>query len=67
VSDLPFTDGMIYLANANEFPYRHHYPLLDWFDAEIEEWGSENPITPLAKLQVKPKDFPYLVKVQFRL
>jgi hypothetical protein len=62
-----FIDGMVYLAKAEEFPDHHPYPLLDWLDAEIEEWGSVNPITPLAKLQVKPEDFPYLDMVQFRL
>jgi hypothetical protein len=63
----PFVDGMVYIAKAEEFPYHRPYPLLEWLDAEIEEWGSVNPITPLAKLQVKPEDFPYLDKVQFRL
>jgi len=63
----PFTEGMIYFANAKEFPERHPYPLLDWFDAEIEEWGSANPVIPLARLPVNPTDFPYLDRVQFRL
>jgi len=63
----PFTEGMVYIANAKEFPEHRHYPMLDWLDAEIEEWGSANPVTPLAKLPVKPEDFPYLDKVQFRL
>ena len=36
-------------------------------DAEIEEWGSTQPVTPLAKLRVSPRDFPYLDKVQFSL
>jgi hypothetical protein len=58
---------MVYIAKAEEFPFHRSYPLLDWFDAEIEEWGSVNPITPLAKLRVAPHDFPYLNKVQFRL
>ena len=66
-NDPPFVNGMIYLADAKEFPYRHHYPMLDWLDAEIEEWGSVNPVSPIARLQVKPEDFPYLDKVQFRL
>jgi hypothetical protein len=40
---------------------------LDWFDAEIEEWGSAEPVIPLAKLPVTPSDFPYLDKVQYYL
>ncbi len=66
-SDPPFTDGMIYIAHAADFPDRHHYPMLDWFDAEIEEWGSLNPVMPLVRLPVTPQDFPYLDMVQYRL
>jgi hypothetical protein len=66
-SDPPFTDGMVYIANASDFPEHRPYPVLDWFDAEIEEWGSSGPVIPLAKLHVTPLDFPYLDKVQFYL
>jgi hypothetical protein len=65
--DPPFTNGMVYIANAGDFPEHHPYPLLEWFDAEIEEWGSALPVTPLAMLPVKPEDFPYLDKVQYYL
>jgi hypothetical protein len=65
--DPPFTEGMIYLAHAQDFPEHHPFPLLDWLDAEFEEWGSANPVTPVAKLAVQPEDFPYLDKVQYRL
>ncbi len=64
-SDPPFTDGMVYIANASDFPEHRPYPVLDWFDAEIEEWGNSGPVIPLAKLHVTPLDFPYLDKVQF--
>jgi hypothetical protein len=40
---------------------------LDWFDGEIEEWGSTQPVTPLARIRVSPGDFPYLDQVQFSL
>lgn len=63
----PFTDGMVYIAKASDFPEHRPYPLLDWFDAEIEEWGSADPVIPLARLPVIPLDFPYLDKVQFFL
>jgi len=65
--DPPFTDGMVYIANASDFPEHRPYPVLDWFDAEIEEWGSAEPVIPLVKLPVTPSDFPYLDKVQFYL
>ena len=65
--DPPFTEGMVYIANAGDFPDHRPYPMLDWFDAEVEEWGSTVPVMPLVKLSVTPDDFPYLDKVQFRL
>lgn len=63
----PFTPGMIYIASTKDFPDKRPFPLLDHFSAEIEEWGSINPITPLARIKVKPEDFPYLDRVRFNL
>ena len=63
----PFIEGTIYIARAEDFPDKRPYPLLDHFNAEIEEWGSTNPITPLARIKVTPEDFPYLDQVQFSL
>lgn len=63
----PFTEGMIYITRAQDFPDKRPYPILEWFDAEIEEWGSTNPVSPLAKIRVSPRDFPYLDQVQFSL
>lgn len=65
--DKPFTEGMMYITRATDFPDKRPYPVLDYFNAEIEEWGSTNPIVPLARIRVKPEDFPYLDKVQFNL
>jgi hypothetical protein len=63
----PFLEGMIYVTRAEDFPDKRSYPLLDHFNAEIEERGSTNPISPLARIKVKPEDFPYLNQVQFSL
>ena len=63
----PFAEGMMYIARAQDFPYKRPYPVLDWFDGEIEEWGSTQPVEPLARLRVAPRDFPYLEQVQFSL
>jgi hypothetical protein len=63
----PFAEGMMYIARARDFPDKRPYPILDWFDGEIEEWGSTQPVTPLARLRVSPRDFPYLDQVQFSL
>lgn len=65
--DHPFAEGMLYIARAQDFPDKRPYPILDWFDGEIEEWGSTQPITPLARIRVSPRDFPYLDQVQFSL
>lgn len=63
----PFTEGMIYITCTEDFPDKRPFPLLDWFDAQIEEWGSTQPVSPLARIRVSPRDFPYLDKVQFSL
>jgi len=63
----PFLDGMIYICRAEDFPDKRPYPILDWFNSEIEEWGSTKPVKPLAKIVVTPEDFPYLDQVQFSL
>jgi len=63
----PFTEGMMYIARAQDFPAKRPYPVLDWFDGEIEEWGSMQTVTPLARIRVSPRDFPYLDQVQFSL
>lgn len=66
-TDNPFTDGMLYIARAQDFPDKRPYPVLDWFDGEIEEWGSTRPVSPVARIRVAPQDFPYLNQVQFSL
>lgn len=63
----PFGEGMMYVTRAEDFPDKRPFPLLDYFNAEVEEWGSTSPITPLARIRVKPEDFPYLAQVQFSL
>lgn len=63
----PFTEGMLYIARAEDFPDKRPFPILDWFDAEIEEWGSTHPVSPLARIRISPQDFPYLDQVQFSL
>lgn len=63
----PFTEGMLYIARAQDFTDKRPYPVLDWFDGEIEEWGSTQAVRPLARIRVSPRDFPYLNLVQFSL
>jgi hypothetical protein len=61
----PFTPGTVYLARAEDFPSRHRIPMLNFFGGDFEEWGSAEPVTPLAMIQVEPTDFPYLDQVQY--
>ena len=63
----PFTEGMLYITRPQDFPDKRPFPILNWFDAEIEEWGSTQPVSPLARIRVSPQDFPYLNKVQLSL
>ena len=61
----PYSDGMIYIVGREDFPSRHTIPVLETFGAEFEEWGSLEPVTPLAHILVGPDDFPYLKRVAF--
>lgn len=63
----PFVEGMIYLARPEDFPDHRSDDQLRWFDAEIEEWGSLGPVTPVLRIMVKPQEFPYLHLVKYRL
>jgi hypothetical protein len=63
----PFTGGMIDITRPADFPDKRLFPLLDYFNAEIEEWGSINPVTPIACIKVKSEDFPDCNRVQFSL
>jgi hypothetical protein len=61
----PFTTGTLYFTRAEDFPSRHRIPALNFFGADFEEWGSVDSVKPVAKIQVEPKDFPYLDRVQY--
>lgn len=63
--EAPFTEGMIYLCRAEDFPSRRVIPILKFLGGEAEEWGSEQPVRPLAKIAIAPSEFPFLHQVQF--
>lgn len=65
--NVPFNEGMIYIARADDFPDKRTFPLINQSNAEIEEWGNTNPVALLARIKVKPEDVPYLNQVQFNL
>lgn len=63
--DHPFAEGMLYICRAEDFPSRRVIPILKFLGGEVEEWGSEQPVQPLAKIAVTPSEFPFLSQVQF--
>lgn len=63
----PFVDGWLYFVRPGDFPARHQLSELQVFGAEFEEWGSPEPVTPLARLALTPADFVYLDQVQYSL
>jgi hypothetical protein len=65
--DPPYTAGAVYLCRPEDFPDKHIIQPLPFFNAEVEQWGSAQPVKPLARIGVKPWDFPYLGHVQYCL
>lgn len=55
----PFTNGMIYILDKNQFSPEHND------SGELSgEWTSENSVKPIAKIEVGPEDFRYLDKIE---
>ena len=55
----PFTSGAVYLLPRETFrrlPFYPNGPISD-------EWASEEPVRPVASLQVDPEDFPFLDQI----
>ena len=63
----PFVAGMLYFARPEDYPDRRSHTVLDWLEAEIEEWGSSKPVRPIMRVPVQPDEFPYLRDVRYRL
>ena len=55
----PWTNGMVYILDKNNFQQG-----VDDSGELIDEWVSEMPIKPLAKLEVQPEDFRFLNKIK---
>ena len=58
----PWCDGMVYLLPREKF---NRLELTAGVPSN--EWASEAPVRPLARLPVKPEDFPFLNRVQISL
>lgn len=61
----PYTSGTIYLARGEDFPHHDVNPQYARIGMEAEQWGSTDPVQPLARIRVAPQDFPYLDRVEF--
>jgi hypothetical protein len=55
----PRTDGTIYVVPRDSFRRGR-----DLADQPLEEWTSTEPVRPLARLPVRPEDFPFLRQVE---
>lgn len=55
----PWTNGMVYILDKHNFQQG-----VDDSGELIDEWVSEMPIKPLAKLEVQPEDFRFLNKIK---
>ena len=63
----PYTTGYIYLCRALDFPARRQDKMYAALELEAEECGSEQAVSPLARLAVEPASFPYLNQVEYVL
>jgi hypothetical protein len=59
----PWREGMIYLLPSASFEQQ---PCQRYRGAEIElaQWASPVPVRPLAKLSVRPEEFPFLAQIR---
>ena len=55
----PWTNGVVYIFNKNEFNPEHNDS-----GEPSGEWTSEIPVKPIAKLEVVPNDFRFLEEIE---
>jgi hypothetical protein len=54
----PYIEGALYLLPRDRFTRLQLTP-----ESYANEWVSEQPVKPIAKLRIQPKDFPFLEKI----
>lgn len=57
----PWSNGIVYLFDKSLF-----HPEKDDNDEPSGEWTSDVPVRPLAKLEVRPEDFRYMDKIEYK-
>lgn len=60
----PLREGWIYVLSPDSFTTRNRETSRDGLF--LAEWGSADPVTPLAHFAVTPADFPYVSAIQAR-
>lgn len=58
LNEIPVTEGAIYFLPRARFTRLHLTP-----DSVANEWASEEPVEPLARLLLDPSDFPFLDQI----
>lgn len=58
LEEIPVTDGALYFLPRDSFTRLHLTP-----DSVANEWACEEPVEPIARLLLKPSDFPFLDQI----
>ena len=58
LSERPYTEGALYLLPRDSFVRLQLTP-----ETYANEWASEQPVKPFAKLRLQPEDFPFLEQI----
>lgn len=58
LAERPYREGMLYILPRETFERLQHAP-----GVFANEWASEAPVRPIARLRVQPEDFPFLEQI----
>jgi hypothetical protein len=58
LEERPYTEGALYFLPRKTFTRLQLTP-----ESYANEWASEQPVKPIAKLRLQPKDFPFLEQI----
>jgi hypothetical protein len=58
LNERPFASGALYFLPRDTFTRLHLTP-----ESYANEWASQQPVKPIAKLRIQPEDFPFLEQI----
>jgi len=58
LAERPYIEGALYFLPRQTFTRLHLTP-----ESYANEWASEQPVKPIAKLKIQPEDFPFLEQI----